>query len=356
MWGLIALLIFAGIVIALYFLGLLVPVALFIGAGILVTIFYKFFVKKFDPYEAALVYRFGRFQRVSPSGWAIVVPVIEKVGATVDLREQQEKMEIDVISEEGLKLHMVAMVQFYINNAVKAILNIKDYRQALLNLVESRVRDLAAEFTFTQILVNVEDISAAMKEEIFDSVDNWGIALTTFEIEHIHPPEQIMEALKGKRVAAENLEAKKFIAEARRILTAALGDATKSFDDKTISYLYIKALENMKSAKMMVPAEFLDVVKPSAGGSGNLARGMIAGTTYNKALNMIEQEVVNEGAIGKRTIHEKLKEIAPKEETEAHSKEEEKESEEQEHESNEQAATADSADGDIDGKLENHHH
>ncbi len=331
MWPIIALIIFAAIIALLYVSGLLVPVALFIGAGVVAILFYKFFIHKFDPYEAAIIYRFGRFNRVSPSGWAIVIPVIEKIGQVVDLREQQESIDIPVISKEGLNIKFNGVVQYYINNAMKAVLNIKNYRNALLNLIRSRIRDLAAEFTFTELLINVEDIAKAMKEQLLPAIDNWGVTLTTFEIEKMQPPAEVMDAFKGVKVAQEKLEAKKFVAEARRIVTAALGSGTKTFDDKTITYLYVKALENMKSAKMMVPAEFLDVVKP---GNSNLAKSMIAGTTFNKALNAIEDEVVKHASMGKNVIKSKLEKIEHK------------------HENNEVVAADMASDGEIDSNID----
>jgi len=331
MWALIALLIFAVIVIGLYYLNLLLPVVLFIGAGVLALLFYKFFVRRFEPYEASLIYRFGRLQRVTPGGWTIVIPGIERIGAVVDLREQMEQMEIPIISQEGLKLNFLAIAYFYVSDAVKAILDVRDYRNSLMELITSRVRDLAGEFSFTQLVINVEDIAETLRKDISNSLENWGVELTTFEIEKMEPPDEVMDALRGKRVAEEKLEAKKFMAEARRVITAALGEGTRTFDDKTITYLYVKALENMKSAKMMVPAEFMDIVKP--GGKSSLAKGMIAGTTFNKALNMVGQEIMNEASIGKRDIED----IA---EHTKHS-----------HEQDEQAVAGDSADGHIDGSV-----
>ncbi|HII15264.1 MAG TPA: SPFH domain-containing protein [Nanoarchaeota archaeon] len=351
MWPLIVLLIFAALILVLYFLDLLLPVALFTAAGLFILLFYKFFIKKFDPFEAALVYRFGRFHRVSPSGWAIVIPVIEKVGATIDLREQQEQIEIPVISKEGLEIRMQSLVFFYVSNAVNAALGVKDYRSALLELITSRVRDISGEFSFTQLLINVEDIAGLLVEQIQPELQNWGVTLNAFEISHVEPPKQIMEALQGKRVAAESLEAKKFTAEARRILTSALGKGTESFDDRTLAYLYVKALENMKSSKMMIPAEFMDVVK--GGGQNSLARGMISGSTFNKALNMIGDEVTKEAAIGKTEIKRKLetagKNAAEEDETDYGSSPEQTDKEEEDNAK--KAAAGDSADGEVDGSI-----
>lgn len=350
MWPLIILLIFAALILVLYFLNLLLPVALFLAAGVFALLFYKFFVRKFDPYEAALVYRFGRFHRVSPSGWAIVIPVFEKVGAVLDLREQQEQISVPVISREGLEINMQGVVFYYISNAVNAALGVQNYKTALHDMITARVRDIAGEFTFTQLLINIEDIAGMMIEQIQPSIQNWGLTINNFEMEKMQPPRQVMDALKGKKVAAESLEAKKFVAEARRVLTAALGKGTESFDDRTLSYLYVKALENMKSSKMMIPAEFMDVVKSGVGGGNNLAKGMISGSTFNKALNMIGDEVTKEASIGKTEIKRKLEDIG----TNAREENEmvqEQEDEDEVEESNKKAVAGDSADGDVDGQI-----
>lgn len=297
----------AGFAFLLYYLGILVHVTLFLLFVVLAVVFYKVFIKKFEPYESALIYRFGRLHRISPAGWTIVLPIVERIGAVVDLREQKEHILIPVITREGLKVNIMALAYYYVQNARDAVLNIKDYRDSLLDLIESRVRDISGEFSFTQLIVNVEKVEEILKREISQPAGNWGLVLNNFQIENIKPPEQVMVAMEQKKVSEENLEAQRFIAEARRIITRALGEGTQSFDDKTISYLYIKALENMKSAKMMLPAEFMGMMggnqRAAAGpsnqpnGKSSLAQGMIAGTTFSKALGMISEEVSKDATI-----------------------------------------------------------
>ncbi|MFH1636995.1 MAG: SPFH domain-containing protein [Candidatus Woesearchaeota archaeon] len=348
-WILVILAILAAIGIGLYLTDLLAYAAIALAAIAAIFIFYKVFIKKLDPYEAALIYRFGRFHRISPSGWAIIIPIIEKLGAVVDLREHSEHIAVQIITREGLKLNITALVYYYVSNVKKVILNVSNYRKSMVNLIESGVRDIAGDFSFTQLVVNVEDISELLQRRIAGSLDAWGLTVTTLEIEQMNPPAQVMEALEQKRVSKENLEAKRFTAEARKIITRALGEATKSFDDRTITYLYVKALENMKSAKMLLPAEFMDVVHTGggsnqliggkkragavggSGGGSNLAKGMIAGTTFNKALNMITDEVTKDATLSKDEIEDTVDKNVQDEEG---------------------AAGYDSMDGDFDGQYE----
>lgn len=361
--------VFGGIFFLLYYLGILAHVAIFFLLIVAMFIFYKVFVKKFEPYESALVYRLGRLHRISPSGWTVVLPVIEKVGAVVDLREQKEHILIPVITREGLKLNIMALAYFYVKNARDAILNIKDYRDSLLDLIESEIRDIAGEFSFTQLVVNVEQLEELLKKNISQPAGTWGLVLNNFQIEQIKPPEQVMEAMEQKRVSEENLEAQKFVAEARRIITRALGEGTKSFDDKTISYLYIKALENMKSAKMMLPAEFMGMMSGQNAGRGasaapagknNLAQGMIAGTTFSKALNMIGEEVTKEAFIEPEELKtkEKIKDINVNEVEGVNIKDvgpndvDEPEHPKNKNSEEEAAAGFDALDGEIDGQYD----
>lgn len=322
-WIIAIIIVLAGIGVALYLTGLLAYVAIVLAVMVAVFVFYKLFLKKLDPYEAALIYRFGRFHRISPSGWAVVIPIVEKLGAVVDLREHAIHIPVQVITREGLKLDITALVYYYVSNVKRVILNVSNYKNSLINLIESSIRDISGDFSFTQLVVNVEDISTLLQKRIAESLDTWGLTLTTLEIEQMNPPAQVMDALEQKRVSRETLEAKRFTAEARKIITRALGEATKSFDDRTITYLYVKALENMKSAKMLLPAEFMDVVHtggggPSkltggmkragaagtGGGGSNLAKGMIAGTTFNKALSMITSEVKKDAMLSKAEIED----------------------------------------------------
>ncbi len=307
LWVIIIIAILAAIGVVLYLTGLLAYVGIALGLAVAVLLFYKFFIKKLDPYEAALIYRFGRFHRISPSGWAIVIPVVERLGAVVDLREHSEHIPVQIITREGLKLNVTALIYYYVSNVKKVILNVSNYRSSLINLIESSIRDISGDFSFTQLVVNVEDISELLQGRIAQSLDSWGLTVTTLEIENMNPPTQVMEALEEKRVAKENLEAKRFAAEARKVITRALGEATKSFDDRTITYLYVKALENMKSTKMMLPMQLMGGAigkggKGAPGAPGNLAKSMIAGTTFNKALNMITEEVQKDADMSKEEI------------------------------------------------------
>ena len=298
-WQIAALVIIAAIFAALYAAGILAHVLVVCTTILLLLLFYKLCIRKFGPYESALIYRFGRFHRASPAGWTLIIPFIERIGAVVDLREQKTRIVVPAITKEGLKVNLSAIVYFFVNNASRVILNVQDYRSSLKDLIESRIRDIAGEFSLSQLIINIEDISKALHKDITTALQRWGVSLSMLELERVEPPADLMEAIEEKEVSQQMLEAKKFAAEARKILVDALGEGTKHFDDKTIAYLYIKALENMKSSKMMIPTEFLNVVKGNGSNSGAaaLAKGMIAGTTFNKALTAISNEAAKKAKL-----------------------------------------------------------
>ena len=301
--------ILAFILILIHF-KLLFPVIFFFGGVVFIGVVLKLMLRKFEPYEVALIYRWGRFHRASSGGWTFVIPWMEKIGAVVDMREQKDYITVPTITSEGLEVNLSTLLYFSIQNARKVILNVRNYKSALHDFVLSRIRDICAEFTFTQLIVNAEKIFEKLRESMNRVVEGrWGIKVHNIEVEKIEPPRQVMEALKQIRVSRANLEAKRFTAEARRIVIKALGEATKNFNDRTINYLYIKALENMKGAKMMIPTEFLNVFKGAAPGKA-IASGLIAGRTFDEAVNMVAEQIKKENMLKDVHIDKKVESAA----------------------------------------------
>lgn len=310
-WFIILAALFVAVVLALAYFDLLFKVLFIVILAAVIIIGVKLMLRKYEPFESALIYRLGKFNRASSGGWTWVIPGLERIGAVVDMREQQEHIDIPVITNEGLEVSLYGLAYFFVNNSKKVVLNVKNYRSALHDLIESRVRDIAGEFSFTEIIVNIEKILEVILADMAPSLERWGVTVTNLQLQRVEPPRQVMKAIKEKRISREQLEAKKFAAEARRVVINALGAGTQNFNDKTISYLYIKALENMKAAKMMFPAEFMDVMKDSGGGGAgkSLAKGLIAGETFEKALDMVGSEIEKEASVKKGEIKKKLEKL-----------------------------------------------
>jgi hypothetical protein len=89
------------------------------------------------------------------------------------------------------------------------------------------------------------------------------------------------------------LQAQKFKAEAQKVVIEAIGAAGKSLDDRSIMYLYLKALEEISkgsATKIMFPMEFMNVMK---GGFGLGAGLDAAGIDISQAIDAVKKKIVS---------------------------------------------------------------
>jgi hypothetical protein len=111
------------------------------------------------------------------------------------------------------------------------------------------------------------------------------------QIRSIMPPEEIAVAMQQKEISSQQLQAQKFKAEARKVLIEAIGDAGKKLDDRSVMYLYIKALEKLSqgsATKIIFPMQFMDIMKQGFGlGTGLGAAGLNMGEVVDAVTKKI---------------------------------------------------------------------
>lgn len=259
---------------------------------VLIFLFFKFFVKKYNEYERAIIFRMGKFNRIAGPGWAIVIPFFEKEYAKVDVRTKMIDLYIPVaFTSDDLRLKIDGVVYYKIIDPNKAILKIDNYLNGLTNLLISETRNLISSLTMREMFGNLDKLNDMLADRIRHATLRWGIDIPMVQIRSIMPPEEIALAMQKKEIAAQLLQAQKFKAEARKIAIEALGEAAKKLDDRAIMYLYIKALEDISkgsSTKVVFPAQFMNVMKRGFGlGAGISA----AGIDVNQAVEAIKNKI-----------------------------------------------------------------
>jgi regulator of protease activity HflC (stomatin/prohibitin superfamily) len=268
-----------GVIIAYMFFPAFRIVAYIAGILALVILFYKFMVKKYDDYERAIIFRFGRFNRIAGPGWSVVLPFIEKEQSRVDVRTKMINIQVPVaFTKDDLRIKMDGIVYYRITDPNKAILKIDNYMIGLTNMIMSESRNLMATLTMRDLFSGLDELNNLLADRIRHATWQWGIDVPMVQIRSIMPPEEIAVAMQQKEISAQLLQAQKFKAEARKVLIEAIGEAGKKLDDKSVMYLYIKALEKMSqgsATKIIFPMQFMDIMKGGFGlGTGLGAAGL----------------------------------------------------------------------------------
>jgi len=269
----------------LYFLFTNPILVYFLLLAVILWAFFTFFVKKYDEYERAVIFRLGRFNRIAGPGWSIVIPFFEKEFARLDVRTKMLSLNIpQAFTKDDLRLAISGFIYYRIVDPSKAVLRVENYQFAITNLIQSETRNVIGSLYMREVFANLDKLNDMIAERVRLATWKWGIDVSSVQIRSVSPPEEVAIAMQEKFVRAELLQAAKFRAEARKVAIEAIGEAATKLDDRAIMYLYIKALEEISkgtATKIIFPLQFFDVLRDMEKDIGKALAGLNVGALVN---------------------------------------------------------------------------
>ncbi|MEK6942047.1 MAG: SPFH domain-containing protein [archaeon] len=217
-------------------------------------------------FERAVVFRFGKLNRVAGPGWALVIPGIENFIA-VDLRTHTiDVAPQEVITKDEIEIKVDAIIYMKIkgdNESVKkSVLEVRDYLAASELYVISLIRDAIGGLTLHELIINIEEMNARLTVGLEKISSAWGIEVQAVKIRDVDIPKTVIDAMHNEK-AAEQRKLARFedaLAHKREIET--VREAAEHLSDRAISYYYIKALEKLgegSSTKFIFPMELSQI-------------------------------------------------------------------------------------------------
>jgi regulator of protease activity HflC (stomatin/prohibitin superfamily) len=251
--------------------------------------------------------RFGRFQRVLEPGLNLVVPFVDQLRPSIDLREQVVTFPPQqVITKDNLVVGIDTVIYFQVTDAKAATYEIANFLQAIEQLSVTTLRNAVGNLALEEALTSRETVNSQLGVVLDEATGKWGIKVGRVEIKAIEPPvsirdsmEKAMRADREKRATILTAEGEKAsrILEAEGIaqasITAARGEAESAklraegeasairtvntalhdveLDDKLLAYKYLDRLPviaNGQATKVwFVPTDLTSIAT-------NLAKGL----------------------------------------------------------------------------------
>ena len=232
---------------------------------------------------ARVVERFGRFQRVLEPGLNLVVPFVDHLRPSIDLREQVVTFPPQqVITKDNLVVGIDTVIYFQVTDAKAATYEIANYLQAIEQLSVTTLRNAVGNLQLEEALVSRETVNSQLGAVLDEATGKWGIKVSRVEIKAIEPPvsikdsmEKSMRADRDKRAAiltAEGEKAARILeaeGRAQAAVTAAKGEAESAklraegeaaairtvygalheaqLDDRLLAYKYLDRLPDIAS-------------------------------------------------------------------------------------------------------------
>lgn len=257
---------------------------------------------------------FGKYVRTLSPGLHILVPVIERVGHRINVKEQVIDIPSqDVITRDNAMVGVDGVAFFQVLNAAKSAYEVEQLEHAIVNLTMTNIRTVMGSMDLDELLSNRDKINAQLLVVVDAATEAWGVKVSRIEIKDINPPRDLIDSMarqmkaerekraqileseglrqaailkaegekqavvleaEGRREAAfKDAEARERAAQAEAKATQMVSDAIAKGDVQAINYFvannYVKALESLAKAPnqkvLMMPVEASSIIGSIAG-------------------------------------------------------------------------------------------
>ncbi len=147
--------------------------------------------------------RFGRYTRSLRPGLHFIVPIIDRVGARMNMMESVlDVPEQEVITKDNAMVTADGVVFYQVLESGKAAYEVTNLEYAMLNLALTNLRTVMGSMDLDELLSQRDKINARLLGVIDDATNAWGVKVTRVEIKNIAPPRDIIDAM-GRQMKAE---------------------------------------------------------------------------------------------------------------------------------------------------------
>jgi len=185
---------------------------LVIGISILSLLFFSVVIV--NQGTIAIVTLFGKYQRIMLPGLRFKIPFVESIFRRVSIQNQSIELEFQAVTIDQANVYFKSMLLYSVQNAeeetIKKVafkfISNKDLMQALVRTVEGSIRAYVATKRQAEVLTERREIVDFVKEQIDNSLEEWGYHLQDLQINDITFDQVVMESM-SKVVASNNLKA-----------------------------------------------------------------------------------------------------------------------------------------------------
>jgi len=243
--------------------------------------------------QVKIIERLGKYHRTAEAGLNTILPFLDSVRETIDLREQITKIEPQpVITRDNVTMEVDAVIYSVIVDPVRATYEVQNLRWGLEQLTLSALRNVIGQLDLDHTLASRDSTNTQLRAALDTATQQWGVKVMRIELKNINPPEEIRLTMEKQMTAERTRRAVVTTAEGEKasaILRAEGQKQSQIVNAEGSKQAAILAAEGQAEARIRVAqgeAQALQVVAQAIGTAANPAQYLIA-QRYLESLNLI---------------------------------------------------------------------
>ncbi len=240
-------------------LGLVLP-GLLILAGILTPISLLMALQ----WEKAVVLRLGKLHAVRGPGLFVVIPFVDNVVAWIDQRIQTTEFNAEqALTRDTVPANIDAILFWQVHDAERAALEIADYREAILRVAQTSLREMIGSSPLSALLAERKVADQQLKEEIGQKIADWGVSVLSVEIRDVAIPTQLQDAMSRQAQAEREKAARVILASAEQDIAQRFLDAANIYSQNPAA-LQLRAMNIIyettkeRGSTILIPTAMVD--------------------------------------------------------------------------------------------------
>ncbi|MFN2308009.1 MAG: SPFH domain-containing protein [Paracoccaceae bacterium] len=154
-----------------------------LALAVLIVVFVVMGVRIVPQSEKYVVERLGRLRSVLGPGINLIIPFLDRVRHRISILERQlPTMAQDAITSDNVLVQVETSVFYRIIEPEKTVYRIRDVDGAISTTVAGIVRSEIGRMELDQVQANRASLIDAVRAQVAEQVDDWGIEVTRAEI------------------------------------------------------------------------------------------------------------------------------------------------------------------------------
>jgi regulator of protease activity HflC (stomatin/prohibitin superfamily) len=229
-----------------------------------------FGIKIANQWERAVVLRLGRFRCLKGLGPFFIIPIIETVVHSVDMRIRSTDFSSEsTLTKDTVPVNVDAICFWMVWDAKKAILEVEDFYLAIVLSAQTALRDIIGTHQLTELLSQREALGNKLQAILDEKTNPWGITVQSVEIRDIILPKALEDAMSKEAQAERERHARIILGTAETEIAEKFAQAAKQYESnpgamhlRGMNMLYEGLKE--KGSMIIVPSSALETMNLGA--------------------------------------------------------------------------------------------
>jgi len=176
-----------------------------------------------------VVQRLGKFKKMAQPGLGFIIPFVDSKVGVINMRVQQLDVDVETKTHDDVFVHLRVSVQYQVMQSKlwDAYYALENPRNQIASYIFDDVRAEVPKLELDDVFAKKEDIAVAVRDNLAESMDDYGYAIVKTLITDIDPDAHVKESMNRINAAKRDKEAAIEEAEGAkiRVIKAAEADA-----------------------------------------------------------------------------------------------------------------------------------